>query len=129
MPKSIGRRALLAFAAAALFQPALAAAQDYPSRPITIMVPLAAGTGMDALVRLYADNLQAALGKPVVVENRPGAALMLAAAAVAAAPADGYTLGVSTSAPIAIESGRVLSWTPNASHAGATRIQKPVASA
>jgi len=74
-----------------------ARAQIYPDRPITIVVPLAAGTGMDALVRLYADKLQAALGKPVVVENKPGAALMLAAAAVASAPADGYTLLVSTS--------------------------------
>ncbi len=59
MFKPIGRRALLAFTAAALFQPAIAAAQDYPNRPITIVVPLAAGTGMDTLVRLYADKLQA----------------------------------------------------------------------
>jgi tripartite-type tricarboxylate transporter receptor subunit TctC len=79
-----------------------ARAQIYPDRPITIVVPLAAGTGMDALVRLYADKLQAALGKPVVVENKPGAALMLAAAAVASAPADGYTLLVSTSSAMAI---------------------------
>lgn len=77
-------------------------AQTYPDRPITIVVPLAAGTGMDSLVRLYADKLQASLGKPVVVENKPGAALMLAAAAVATAPADGYTLLVSTSSAMAI---------------------------
>ena len=66
------------------------------------MVPLAAGSGMDSLVRIYADKLQQSLGKPVVVENRPGAALMLAAAAVAQAPADGYTLLVSTSSAMAI---------------------------
>jgi len=77
-------------------------AQDYPSKPITIVVSLAAGSGMDSLVRLYADKLQRSLGQPVVVENKPGAALMLAAAAVANAPADGYTLLVSTSSAMAI---------------------------
>ena len=79
-----------------------AQAQDYPTKPITIVVPLAAGSGMDSLVRIYADKLQQALGKPVVVENKPGAALMLALQQVAAAPADGYTLVVSTSSAMAI---------------------------
>ena len=79
-----------------------AQAQDYPTKPITIVVPLAAGSGLDSLVRLYADKLQQSLGKPVIVENKPGAALMLAAAAVATAPADGYTLLVSTSSAMAI---------------------------
>jgi tripartite-type tricarboxylate transporter receptor subunit TctC len=102
MPFVTGWRALLALAVWAILQPATATAQNYPTRPITIVVPLAAGTGMDSLVRLYADKLQSNLGQPVVVENRPGAALMLAAAAVATAPADGYTLLVSTSAPMAI---------------------------
>jgi tripartite-type tricarboxylate transporter receptor subunit TctC len=103
MPFVTGRRALLALAACAILQPAPSMAQQgYPARTVTILVPLAAGTGMDSLVRLYADKLQTVLGKPVVVENRPGAALMLAAAAVATAPADGYTLLVSTSAPMAI---------------------------
>lgn len=103
MPHVTGRTALLALAAIAILHSAPSTAQQgYPERPITIMVPLAAGTGMDSLVRLYADKLQTVLGKPVVVENRPGAALMLAASAVANAPADGYTLLVSTSAPMAI---------------------------
>jgi tripartite-type tricarboxylate transporter receptor subunit TctC len=79
-----------------------AQAQNYPDRPITIVVPLAAGSGMDSLVRLYADRLQASLGKPVIVENKPGASLMLAAAHVATSPADGYTLLVSTSSAMAI---------------------------
>jgi len=77
-------------------------AESYPSKPITIVVPLAAGSGMDTLVRLYADQLAQSLGKPVIVDNRPGAALMLAAAAVATAPPDGYTLLVSTSSAMAI---------------------------
>jgi tripartite-type tricarboxylate transporter receptor subunit TctC len=79
-----------------------AKAQGYPSRTVTIVVPLAAGTGMDALVRLYADKLAERLGKPVVVENKPGAALMLAASQVAAAAPDGHTLVVSTSTVMAI---------------------------
>ena len=96
------RRALgaLLFACAGLLSPAQA--QDYPNKPITIVVPLAAGSGMDSLVRLYADKLSQSLGKTVVVENKPGAALMLAASAVATAPPDGYTLLVSTSSAMAI---------------------------
>ena len=79
-----------------------ASSQPYPSKTITIVVPLAAGTGMDVLARLYAGNLQAKFGKPVVIENKPGAALMLAAASVATAPADGHTLVVSTGTVMAI---------------------------
>jgi tripartite-type tricarboxylate transporter receptor subunit TctC len=77
-------------------------AQDYPSRNITIVVPLGAGTGMDVLVRFYADRLQAAFGKAVIVENKPGAATMLAASQVASAPPDGHTLVVLTSSALAI---------------------------
>ena len=82
--------------------PATSAQAQYPNRPVTIMVPLAAGSGMDVLVRLYADRLSQGLGKPVVVENRPGASLMLAANAVAQAQPDGHTLLVSTSSAMAI---------------------------
>jgi tripartite-type tricarboxylate transporter receptor subunit TctC len=79
-----------------------AAAQDYPTRNVTIVVPLAAGTGMDSIVRIYAEDLAKALGKPVVVENQPGAALMLAAQNVARATPDGHTLLVSSSAALAV---------------------------
>lgn len=113
MPILTGRRALMALAASVALLPAIASAQTppagqpassqaYPNRPVTIIVPLAAGSGMDTLVRLYADKLQSVFGQPVVVENRPGASLMLAAASVAKAPADGYTLLVSTSSAMAI---------------------------
>ena len=78
------------------------AAEDYPSKPVTIVVSLAAGTGMDALTRLYAEKLSQALGKPVIVENKPGAATTLAANQVANAPADGHTLVVLTSIALAI---------------------------
>ncbi len=79
-----------------------AQAQDYPSKPVTIILPLAAGSGLDIVARLYAEKLQERLGKPVVVENRPGAALMLATQMVATAPPDGYTLLVATSSAMAI---------------------------
>jgi tripartite-type tricarboxylate transporter receptor subunit TctC len=89
--------------AVAMALPGLRAeAQEYPTRNVTIVVPLAAGTGMDAIVRIYAEDLAKALGKPVVVENQPGAALMLALQNVGRAAPDGHTLVVSTSAPMAI---------------------------
>ena len=69
-------------------------AQTYPTKPVTIVVPIAAGTGMDIIARLYAEQLSGMLGKPFVVENRPGAGLTLAPASVATAPADGHTLMV-----------------------------------
>src|SRR3954454_5858156 len=98
MLRAAARAAILVFA---LICSAPAHAQ-YPNRPVTIIVSLAAGSGMDVLVRLYADKLSQSLGKPVIVENRPGASLMLAANAVAAAPPDGHTLLVSTSSAMAI---------------------------
>lgn len=96
------RYAVAALAVAALGLPAAANAQAFPSKTVTVVLPLAAGTGMDVLARLYADKLQAKFGKPVVIENKPGAALMLAAAQVATAPPDGHTLVVSTGTVMAI---------------------------
>lgn len=76
--------------------------QAWPSKNITIVLPLAAGSGMDTIVRLYADKLQQALGRAVVVDNRPGASFMLAAQTVATSAPDGHTLGVMTATPVAI---------------------------
>ena len=72
-----GRLMLAALAFVAMPPWTSAKAQTYPSRPVTIIVPLAAGTGMDTLARLYGEQLSQTLGKPVVIENKPGAALML----------------------------------------------------
>lgn len=77
-------------------------ADNYPSKSITIMPLLAAGTGLDIAVRLYGEELSKSLGKPVVIENKPGAAGLAGIAALKAAPADGYTLMVATSAVMAI---------------------------
>jgi tripartite-type tricarboxylate transporter receptor subunit TctC len=91
--------AALTLAFATLIQ--ASARAEYPSRPVSIVVSLAAGSGMDVLARLYADRLQTSLGQPFVIENRPGASLMLAANAVANAAPDGNTLLVSTSSAMA----------------------------
>jgi tripartite-type tricarboxylate transporter receptor subunit TctC len=78
------------------------AQQGYPSRNINLIVSIGAGTGMDVVARLYAEKLSAALGRPVVVENKPGAATMLAATHVAQSPPDGHTMVVLTSSALAI---------------------------
>ena len=77
-------------------------AQTYPSKPITIIVSLAAGTGMDTLVRIYGEKLSQALGQPVVIENKPGGAGVVAGETIAKGTPDGYTLAVATSAVMAI---------------------------
>lgn len=65
---------------------------NYPNRPVRVIVPFAAGGGPDVLMRQIAPSLGEALGQPIVVENKVGAAGVLAAQFVASAPADGYTL-------------------------------------
>jgi tripartite-type tricarboxylate transporter receptor subunit TctC len=84
-------------AAAALLSSSLAAA-DYPDRPLRFIVATAAGTSADALARIYADKLKSQLGQPVVVDNKPGANTSIGSDAVAKAPADGYTFGLTSSA-------------------------------
>ena len=76
----------------ALALPLAAMAQDYPSRPVKIIVPYATGGGTDAVARLVAARMTTTMGQPVVVENRPGAAANIGAEAVAKSPADGYTV-------------------------------------
>jgi tripartite-type tricarboxylate transporter receptor subunit TctC len=70
----------------------LRAEEAYPSRLITIVSPLAAGTTGDFLARLYADKLSKRFAQPIVVVNRPGAGGVVAAQSVATSPPDGYTL-------------------------------------
>jgi tripartite-type tricarboxylate transporter receptor subunit TctC len=87
--------------AAVVAIPALA--QDYPTRPITLIVPYAAGGGNDVMARIVADKMSAALGQPIVVENRGGAGGSIATRAVAHAAADGYTLGLGGTGTLAID--------------------------
>jgi len=79
-----------AFALAALVVPA--SAQDYPTRPITLVVPYPAGGGVDAMARIVADKLTAALGQQVLVDNRGGGSGLVGTRAVIRAAPDGYTL-------------------------------------
>ena len=79
-----------------------AAAQVYPSRPITLIVPFPAGGGVDAMARITAERLTAALGQQIVIDNRGGAAGVIGTRAAAKLPADGYTLAMSTSGTTSI---------------------------
>jgi tripartite-type tricarboxylate transporter receptor subunit TctC len=95
------RRGLLALSAAALLGGTHeAAAQEWPQRPIRVIVPFGPGGGADIIGRIVAQSLQEKLGQPVVIENRPGAAGTLGNEAVARADKDGYTLGVMTAGQI-----------------------------
>lgn len=75
---------------------ASAAAVDFPTRPITLVVPFGAGGGLDVSTRVLAKGMQAALGQPVIVENKTGASGTIGANFVRQAPADGHTLLVGT---------------------------------
>ena len=89
------RRTFLHLAAGAAAWPAMprmAGAQSYPSRPVRIVVPIAAGGGLDITTRLMGQWLSERLGQQFVVENRPGGGSNIGTEAVARAPADGYTL-------------------------------------
>ncbi len=89
-------RFLTFVAAATFFLTGAAAAQNYPSRPVRIVVPFGAGGTADITTRLIADKLGDSLGERFIIDNQPGAGGMAAARSVQAAPADGYTLIVFT---------------------------------
>ncbi|OGA99186.1 MAG: hypothetical protein A3E79_15725 [Burkholderiales bacterium RIFCSPHIGHO2_12_FULL_61_11] len=86
--------------APASWLPLAAAAADYPTRPITIVVGYSAGGGVDALARIVAEKLPIGLGQPVVVENRPSVGAIVGSAFVAKAKPDGYTLLMGAPGPI-----------------------------
>lgn len=88
---------LLGAGGALVLSGAAAQAQNYPTRPITIIVPNVAGNPLDLTPRFLAVEMAKTLGQPVVVENKPGAATLLGMEYVAtSAPADGYTLLIAT---------------------------------
>ena len=77
-------------------------AQDYPTRPVTVVAPYAAGGGADLVARVLAQKLGDRLGQSFVVENRLGAGGVIAASSVAKASPDGYTVFLGTSTQLAI---------------------------
>ena len=83
--------AALIGAAAVMAAPATHAA-DYPNKPITLIVPFPAGSGTDAVGRIFGSELSAILGQQIVVENKPGANATIAASYVARAKPDGLSL-------------------------------------
>jgi len=83
----------------------IVSAQDYPNRPVKIVVPYAAGGGTDALTRFIARGLEARLGQPFIIENRGGSGTTIGGLAVARSEPDGYTLMMGTSSTFAIAPG------------------------
>jgi tripartite-type tricarboxylate transporter receptor subunit TctC len=99
MPRA---RAFAAGLAGLLLATLTAKADDYPSRPITLVVPFPAGGGVDTIGRIVAEKLTSALGQQVVIDNRGGAAGVIGTRAVAKAEPDGYTLVMATTGSMAI---------------------------
>src|SRR5688572_3431618 len=81
--------------------PAVAQQPAWPKRAITLVVPFQAGGSADIIARATADHISAALGQPIVVDNRGGAGGNVAAASVAKAPPDGYTIFFGSTGPAA----------------------------
>jgi tripartite-type tricarboxylate transporter receptor subunit TctC len=96
-----GSRAIAAVLALALCG-AAAAQGTWPTKPIRMVVPFPPGSSPDLVARMINDKLGAALGQPVVIENKPGAGGMVGTAQVAKAAPDGYTFGVSIPGPLAV---------------------------
>ncbi|MBC7780496.1 MAG: tripartite tricarboxylate transporter substrate binding protein [Proteobacteria bacterium] len=93
-------KALVLVVATAVVVPA--AAQSWPSKPIRLIVPFAAGGNVDITARLVGPAMQETLGQPVIVENRLGAGGMIASEMVAKSPADGYTLQMGSNSTFSV---------------------------
>jgi hypothetical protein len=104
MSANFGFGALVAAAAIAVAAHSMApaAAQDYPARPITLIVSQAPGGGNDAIARILADTMTRGLGQQIIVENRPGAGGTLGTRQLAKSAPDGYTLVMGSTGTIAM---------------------------
>jgi tripartite-type tricarboxylate transporter receptor subunit TctC len=100
--EDILRRIARLFAILSLAFSGAAGAQDYPSRPITLVVPYAAGGGNDVMARIVAEKMSKSLGQQIVIENKGGAGGSIATRQVAKAAPDGYTLGLGGTGTLAI---------------------------
>jgi tripartite-type tricarboxylate transporter receptor subunit TctC len=95
-------RLLIIALAGTLFGVHWTAAQPYPSRPITLIVPFTAGGGTDIIARIVAERMSRTLGQQIIIENRPGAAGTIAMRQVARSAPDGYTLGQGNPSTLAV---------------------------
>jgi len=95
-----GRWCARSVAGALLFFATAVPAQEFPAKPVHIIVPFPPGGGADALARIMSPYLNRIWGQPVIVENKPGASGQIGAESVANAPADGYTLIMSSTASL-----------------------------
>ena len=102
MDLRFSRRIAIALCAVSLLCPAPAWSQGFPSEPIKIIVPFAAGGNVDVTARLVAPLMQEILGQPVVIENRPGAGGMIGAGAAIGAKPDGHTLMMGSNSTLSI---------------------------
>lgn len=105
-------RTLLTIVASLLLLPAIANAQEYPAKPITMIVPFTPGGSTSVIARAISDKMSEALKQPIVIDNRGGAGSTLGARAVAKSPPDGYTILLGTNATLTI----ALNVTPNAGY-------------
>ena len=97
------RKLLSAFVVVASLAASFASfGQTYPNKPIRLIVPFAAGGGLDATARFLGIHLSKLLGQPVVVDNKPGANGQLGVAAAVASPPDGYTLLFVNGSPLSV---------------------------
>lgn len=96
------RRSFMATAGVLLFGSAAIASENYPSKPIRLVVPYPAGGGSDIVARLVSQNLGEDLGQQLVIDNRPGASGIIGCELAAKAPADGYTLLFGSSGNLSI---------------------------
>ena len=85
---------ILAVSASVALVPALASAQTYPTRAIKIIVPAPPGGAIDLIARVVGEKLQASMGQPVIIDNKPGASNNLGTDALAKSAPDGYTIGI-----------------------------------
>jgi tripartite-type tricarboxylate transporter receptor subunit TctC len=97
MPNRCKLSVLFLAALTLVLAPSVARTQDYPSRPIRLIITTPAGSLVDVLGRLYAQDLAERLGQPIVIDNRPGAMTQIGADALNRATPDGYTLMIGTS--------------------------------
>jgi tripartite-type tricarboxylate transporter receptor subunit TctC len=93
---NVARRAFIVLACL----PLIAAAADYPTKPVTIVVGYSAGGGVDAMARIVSEKLPAVIGQPVMVENRPSVGAIVASTYVARSKPDGYTLMMGAPGPM-----------------------------